>query len=284
MSKLLLKGYNYKGRKPAPELHEQIYQMVILLQDSEFVCERKWGVELQTALGKELGVEPGQIRTIKAMMCQLGVISDSTLNRSKVVDCKNILTKNGEVFILMCKLQQDVKSLAPDDPNKSKLTRDLHELYRCYYCGVACDYYYPEGPRGEGGKLHLLRTMLKVLRKYKQLDYWELYLVMTLITTDDNAEEYDELDEAIRNKRLGNVVYKKNDDSPQVNKLAHTYLLAYLEIAGFIKVTGKGEHLKVVEGDVFPAIKEEVLSKNFLDKFYVNNAMTDGAMHWLWSF
>lgn len=284
MSKLLLKGYNYKGRKPAPELHEQIYQMVSLLQNPEFVSGRKWGGELQAALGKELGVEPGQIRTIKAMMCQLGVISELTLNRSKVVDCNNILTENGEVFMLMCKLQQDVKSLAADDPNKSKLTRDLHELYRCYYCGVACDYYYPEGPRGEGGKLHLLRTMLKVLRKYKQLDYWEFYLVMTLITTDDDDDEYALLDQAIEDKRSGKVVYKKTDDSPQVNKLAHTYLLAYLELAGFIKVTGKGEDLKIVEGDVFSAIKKEVLSDEFLDKFYVNNAMTDGAMHWLWSF
>lgn len=284
MSKLSLKGYNYKGRKPAPELHEQIYHMVSLLQDPKFVCGRKWGGDLQALLGKELGVEPGQIRTIKAMMCQLGVISESTLHRSEVVDCNNILTENGKVFMLMCKLQQDVKSLAANDPNKSKLTRDLHELYRCYYCGVVCDYYYSEGPRGEGGKLHLLRTILKVLRKYKSLDYWEFYLVTTLITKDDDDNEYALLDQAMKDKRSGKVIYNKTDDSPQVNKLAHTYLLAYLELAGFIKLTGKGEDLKIVEGDVFPTIKEEVLSDEFLDKFYEKNAMTDGEMHWLWSF
>lgn len=285
MSKISLKGYHYIGRKPAPELHKQIKQIVTLLQDPTFVCGKKWGGELQDALAKELNVKSGQIRTIKSMMCQLGVISESTLKSSKVVDCNNLLTDNGEAFMYICQLEEEMEELDINDPNRSKLAKDIHELCRWYYSGVVCDYYYPNGPRGEGGKLHLLRTILKVLRKYKKLDYWEIYLVMTLITTDDSEDQYALLDQAITDKRSGKVVYKTPEDTPQEKKLAHTYLLAYLELAGFIKITSdKVGKLTIVEGDGHEDIKEEVLSKEFLDKFYKNNAMTDGAMHWLWSF
>ena len=165
MSKISLKGYHYIGRKPAPELHKQIKQIVTLLQDPTFVCGKKWGGELQDALAKELNVKSGQIRTIKSMMCQLGVISESTLKSSKVVDCNNLLTDNGEAFMYICQLEEEMEELDINDPNRSKLAKDIHELCRWYYSGVVCDYYYPNGPRGEGGKLHLLRTILKVLRK-----------------------------------------------------------------------------------------------------------------------
>ena len=96
----------------------------------------------------------------------------------------------------------------------------------------------------DGGKiLHPLRATLKALKKYGQLNYWEWYLLNTVIRSDDNGKEEAELDKLIKEHRSGQLRFKHGDIIE--NMLSHSYVLGNFEYAGFVCVKGSKETIRI---------------------------------------
>ncbi|MEW4286689.1 hypothetical protein [Priestia koreensis] len=264
----VLKGYSYEGRKLDRDLHQKVGIVMKKLQDPEFVKNRRWGNELQTELGSLVGVKGGSIRTIKRMMEQLRIVKPNELVSSKVPDSQNLLTEEGEIFVLIIELEEKIDELPKEYAGRQQLKEQLDEMYRSFYSKAIFYYYYPEGPRGDSGRLHLLRATLKALRKYHSVDYWEWYLFNTYITEDDNAEQEAQLEQAISAYRSGRYKFDKNKDKPEKYGLSHSYVVRYLQLSGFVKVKGGGYSIRLFEGENSANLKDVVLGNDFLNDFY----------------
>lgn len=270
-----LYGWNYEGRQVNQDFHWKARTIIELLSNPSFVKGRTYGVAVQEEIGKELGgLSGGTVRTIKRMMEQLGIIYKDALHR-KVPDPNYLLTEQGQLLFPLVETEIQLSRIDPNDPRKLELQNAINQMYRSFYSKIMYNYYFPNGGRGESGRLHLLRAVLKALRKYKSLDYWEWYLLNTFITEDDNIHQEKDLDTAIQDyrdkKAKGDKPFDKKRDKPKKYELSHSYIVSYLEYGGFVKIVGTGDSWRIVEGNHYSDIKEKVLENDFLKNFYINS-------------
>src|SRR5690606_17148692 len=82
---LELKGWEYIGRNLGGELHNQFLKITGLLRDPVFLKGRTWGGQIQQEIGDYIGISPGQVRTIKRMLEQLGIIPKGVLEANRKI-------------------------------------------------------------------------------------------------------------------------------------------------------------------------------------------------------
>lgn len=232
---MLLNGWKYEGRKISDKLHEQILGIVEIINSPEKVAERNW-TELQKYISSELDITPGQVRTIKRMMEEFDIVKKGALN-SKEIPSVDVYTENGKTLIDL----METERLMMQKPSVDNLVtmEEIKKIYKLYYQKVMLAYCYNDN----GHILHPLKATLKALRKYKYLKYYEWYLLNTFIRDDNNAEQEQELENAITQYRNGNLKIKDADIVE--NQLSHTYVLGNFVYAGFIEVEGNKPDLKI---------------------------------------
>lgn len=233
---MYLSGWKYEGRKISDQLHEQMLVIIAFLNDEKQVAGRKWPA-LQKDISDKLGIAAGQVRTIKRMMESFGILKEGSLNANKVPDAKEIYAENGRTLVELLETEKLMKEnqAAGDE----ELMKEIKSIYRLYYQQVLVDYAYHD----DGKILHPLRATLKALKKYGYLNYWEWYLLNTVICSDDNLKEEEELDQLITAYRSGRLKFKPGDVIE--NKLSHSYVLGNFEYAGFVCVKGSKESIRI---------------------------------------
>ncbi len=229
-----LMGWNYEGRKISEKLHQQILEITGILNDSEQSGRRSWG-SLQRYMAEELGTKPGQIRTIKRMMEEFGILKKGVLKSSEIPDREQIYTKNGRLLLGLLETEQ----LMGQKPTEAHLEQiqELREIYRLYYQKELISY------TCEKGMLHPLKATLKALKAYGYLDYWEWYLLNTIIRRDDDLQQETELFRLIDEYRAGKLSFQDGD--VVANKLSHIYVSGNFAYAGFLREEGKNLNLKL---------------------------------------
>ncbi len=231
-----LRGWNYEGRKITDKLHGQMMSMIEFLNDEQQTAGKDW-IGLQNDLSDRLGIAPGQVRTIKRMMEQLGILKKGALSGRNVPDRREIYSENGDILIKLL----EVEKLMQEDTavGREELIKRIRSVYRLYYQRVLVSYTCREGK----AVFHPLPITLKALKKYGHLDYWEWYLLNTLVRGDDNARQEAEFHRCITEYREGALCFEDGD--LKKNKLSHVYILGNFEYAGFLTVKGSKEDMKI---------------------------------------
>lgn len=232
---MFLYGWKYEGRKISEQLHEQIMFIIDVINTPEIVGDKNWP-ELQTYLSLKLGIATGQIRTIKRMMEEFEIVKRGSLN-AKEIPSATVFTDSGRTLINLFeteKLMQQQKTL-----ENAETINEIKNIYKLYYQKVLSNYTY----NNNGVILHPLKATLKALTQFGRLDYWEWYILNTIITSDDNPDEEQELARIITAYRAKELRFTENDIKE--NKLSHSYVLGNFEFAGLVKVEGNKHNLKI---------------------------------------
>lgn len=245
-----LRGWKYEGRKISDKLHEQILVIVDILNDSSKVGNKNWP-ELQTYIARELGITTGQVRTIKRMMEELDIVKKGALNAWSIPDASVIYTDNGKTFVELMAAERLMKQ-KPDSDNL-KTMREIKSIYRLYYQKVLSAYTYNQN----GSILHPLKATLKAVKKYEYLDYWEWYLLNTIIQKDDDVAEEAQLDKYIMSYRQGSLKFREADIVE--NQLSHSYVLGNYVYAGLVCVKGNKPKLRITLNPEAHEIINEIL-------------------------
>lgn len=95
---MYLRGWKYEGRKIADKLHEQMLEIIEILNDPNKVAGKNWPA-LQKYISVELGVATGQVRTIKRMMEEFGIVKKGSLNAKSVPEPDEIYTEQGKMLV-----------------------------------------------------------------------------------------------------------------------------------------------------------------------------------------
>ncbi len=239
-----LRGWKYEGRKISDSLHVQMLSMMEILNDPAQVNGRTWGGSLQAYIGDVLGISSGQVRTIKRMMEEFNLLKKGALNQSSVPSRESIYTKNGEMLLELFaseKLMKEKKSLTDLEQIK-----EINSIYKLYYQGVLIEYNFKNS---KGKKLHPLKATLKAVRKFDYLDYWEWYILNTIITQDDSEDEEKELEKTIMKYRNGEIKLSESDIKEY--SLSHSYVLGNFVHAGFLRLEGRKQSIKIfIDTDV----------------------------------
>ncbi|WP_313120322.1 hypothetical protein [Proteiniclasticum ruminis] len=233
-----LRGWKYEGRKISDSLHVQMLTMMEILNDPAQVNGRTWGGSLQTYIGDELGISSGQVRTIKRMMEEFNLLKKGALNRSDVPSRDSIYTKNGEMLLDLFASEKLMKEKKYS--SHLEQIKEIKSIYKLYYQGVLIEYNFNND---KGDKLHPLKATLKAVRKFEHLDYWEWYILNTIITQDDNIDEEKELEKTITEYRNGKIKLTESDIKEY--SLSHSYVLGNFVHAGFLKIEGRKEGIKI---------------------------------------
>lgn len=173
------------------------------------------------------------------------------LNAQKVPKPENIFTENGRTLVELIATEK----LMRENLNKDNLEtiKEIKEIYRLYYQKVLASYTYND----ENGILHPLRATLKAVKKYGYLNYWEWYILNTVIKSDDDPEQEAELDRCIKEYRSGTLRLKESDIGE--NQLSHSYVLGNFEYAGLIDVKGSKPNLKITINREAQEIVDEII-------------------------
>ncbi|WP_033154897.1 hypothetical protein [Pseudobutyrivibrio ruminis] len=247
---MYLRGWKYEGRKIADKLHEQILGIVEILNDPQKVGDKTWPA-LQKYISDELGIATGQVRTIKRMMEEFDIVKKGSLNANEVPTAESIYTENGKTLLELIATEK----LMRENPTKDnvELMQEIRSIYQLYYQKVLLAYSYND----EGQILHPLKATLKMINRYRYLNYWEWYLLNTIVHNDDNEQEEQEFDRFLNDYRTGNIRFKDSDIIE--NQLSHSYVLGNFEYAGLICIDGKKTDLKATINEKSRDIVNEIL-------------------------
>ncbi len=250
---MYLRGWKYEGRKISDKLHEQILSIVDILNDPYKVGDRNWP-ELQKYISDELGIATGQVRTIKRMMEEFDIVKRGALNASSVPVASEVFSDNGKTLIELIATENLMsKNLTSDNVAAIK---EIKEIYKLYYQKTLTGYKLIE----DGNVLHPLRATLKALNEFGHLNYWEWYLLNTIIRKDNDTKAEQELRDCISRYRQGALAFSDSDIIE--NQLSHSYVLGNFEYAGFVTVEGSKTRLKIktnrdAEEIILEIIKED---------------------------
>lgn len=231
-----LTGWKYEGRIISDVLQHQIMEIIKILNNPDEVNNRTWGGSLQKYIGKQIGISDGQVRTIKRMMEEFDILKPGALNQRTIPDKSNLYSENGEVLIKLFESEELLKQKSSRD--SSEQIDKIKEIYRLFYLKVLVKYTIKNK---DGDKFHPALILLKALKKYEYLTYWEWYLLNTIVNSDNNPQEQLALDKYITDVRNGEL--KTSDLKITENVLSHSYILGNFSYVGLIKTKGKKENM-----------------------------------------
>lgn len=249
-----LSGWKYEGRIISDNLQHQIMEIIKILNDPAKVQNRTWGGSLQKFIGDEIGISDGQVRTIKRMMEEFGILKTGALNQRTVPEKSNLYSENGEVLIKLFESEELLKK----KPSKDAVEQleKIKEIYKLFYLKVLIKYTIKNR---DGERFHPAIVLLKALRKYEYLTYWEWYLLNTIVNSDYNPEEEQEFDDNIRNFRNG--MMKISDLNITENVLSHSYILGNFTYVELINVEGKKENIKITINEKNKQMIDELIQE-----------------------
>lgn len=210
------------------------YEIINYLDDPAFIAHQDWPT-VQKLIAKNLNIKPGQVRTIKRVLEEFCVLKEGSLNGNKIPDA-TIYTAEGYEFVKMLKLEALINNSKTND---TEMLNKINLFYQYYYLKVLSK----PVDSGRGTTLRTLRATLKAIKKFDYLDYWEWYILNTIITEDDNPTQERELEETINKYRNKQLLF--TDEDIVENKLSHSYLLGNFKWTGLIETTGSKNNLRI---------------------------------------
>jgi len=258
-----LAGWDYVGRNIDESLHTQFRMIVECLSDASFVKGRVWSSrDLQEDLAQKLGNSDGQIRTLKRVFEDLGLVKKGSLNRTNVLERSKFMSSIGEkVYYASC-LEKELNKI-PDKNKKESARNHIKGLYEEGYCIAMANYFY-ESP-DKCMRLHPLRATLKALQKYGSMDKWEWYLLNTDIREDDNTNQENLLNQHIKEYRNGVLTFSMKDVIRKPK--GHQYLPQFLQFAGLVNLQN-GRYWRISDNGRRADFKSMILSPTFLTDLY----------------
>lgn len=136
-----LTGWDYVGRNINDSLHRQFKVIVDCLSDPDFVNRRTWGIEIQHDLAIRLGTSPGQIRTIKRVCEDVGLLEKGSLNGTDIPSHRNIITNAGDIVYRANNLEQLCEGIEDDKKRKDTFIH-IKGLYEEGYVMALVYYHY----------------------------------------------------------------------------------------------------------------------------------------------
>ncbi|MET3728191.1 hypothetical protein ABID52_001772 [Fictibacillus halophilus] len=263
-----LKGWSNPGRNIEDKLHEQFYNMVNTLQDKHFTKHRNY-LQIKSDLVLSLGLKSdGQLSTIKNTIEDLGLVNRGILERRNTNFSKDkLLTDLGRVLFSLIEIENEL--LKQNEKIPLQISKSIEDMYKSFYTEALINYYFTNGVRdGINSRFHPVRAILKQLRKYGTLDFFEYYLLCTHIYEDDNEQQEKQFQQAIEDYRAGNITLRKANIIEQVK--GHQYLPQWIEKANFIKIK-RGTRIydwQISENVVNKEIVDHILHSDFLDNLY----------------
>lgn len=249
-----LSGWKYEGRIISDTLQHQIMGVIKILNDPEKVRNRTWGGSLQKFIGNELGISDGQVRTIKRMMEEFDILKPGALNKRTIPDKSNLYSENGEVLIRLFESEELLKQ-KPSKDSYEQLEK-IKEIYKLFYLKILVKYTIRDK---DGNEFHPAVILLKALKKYDYLTYWEWYLLNTIITSDNDPEAEREFDKYLTNIR--NRTLKVSDLKIIENVLSHSYILGNFAYVELIQIEGKKENMKITINEKNKQLINELLKE-----------------------
>lgn len=220
-----LNGWKYVGRKISDEFHSAVLTIAEYIEDPLKVAEKTWPA-IQKDLAMILNVKTGQVRTLKSCMEEVGILKIGSLNQWDIPSPDEIYTKDGIDIINTLKAEKILK-MNPTTQNMN----DIHEMDKArrllYLKALA-----KSTLRDDNNVLHPLRALLKSLKKYEVLDFWEWYMINSIIRNDNNLNEEERLDKMIFAYRNGKIPFE--DLNIKSQKLSHSYILGNYEYTGIV--------------------------------------------------
>lgn len=251
---LQLTGWKYEGRIISDDLQYQIMEITKILNDPKKVQDRTWGGSLQKFIGGEIGISAGQVRTIKRMMEEFDILKPGALNQRTIPNKSNLYSENGEVLIRLFESEELLKQSPSKDSYEQ--IESIRKIYKLFYLKVLVKYTIRDKNNNEFNPLIIL---LKALRRYEFLTYWEWYLLNTIITSDNNHEQEQKFDAYIKDIRSGAL--NVSDLKVTENVLSHSYTLGNFSYIELIKIKGKKEKMKIT----LNSEKKDVVDKILMD-------------------
>ena len=245
-----LRGWKYEGRKISEKLHRQILEITGILNDTEKSGGRSWR-SLQEYMAEELGTKPGQIRTIKRMMEEFGILKKGVLKSSEIPDREQIYTEDGRLLLELLEMEQ-LMSQCLTEAHRQQMGV-LQEIYRLCYQKALISY------TCEKGMLHPLKATLKALEEYEYLDYWEWYLLNTVIRRDDDVGQEEELGRLIEEYRAGKLSFGAG--AIVENKLSHIYVPGNFAYGGFLLEEGNHLDLRLTLNGEYRELAEKIINE-----------------------
>lgn len=256
---MYLSGWKYEGRKISDQLHEQMLVIMEMMNDPNIVRDMNWPA-LQKVIALELGVAPGQVRTIKSTMEVLGILKKGSLNANDIPSSNTIYTKDGRTLVELIATEQMLKDNISH--NSFKAIESIQNIYRLFYQSMLVKYSFNMG----GNILHPLVATLKALKKYESLDFWEWYILNSCIRNDANEKEEEELDRLINEYRTGKIRFKEGDVIE--NQLSHSYVLGNFIYTGLITAEGSKYKLKIRINEGEKETINDILADQKIDVSY----------------
>ena len=186
-------------------------------------------------MAEELGTKPGQIRTIKRMMEEFGILKKGVLKSSEIPDREQIYTEDGRLLLELLEMEQ-------------LMSQCLTEAHRQQM-----------GVLQEKGMLHPLKATLKALEEYEYLDYWEWYLLNTVIRRDDDVGQEEELGRLIEEYRAGKLSFGAG--AIVENKLSHIYVPGNFAYGGFLLEEGNHLDLRLTLNGEYRELAEKIINE-----------------------
>lgn len=267
-----LRGWDYTGRNIGPEFHKQFRLMIYCLSMKDFVNNRKWNNELQTALAPRMGVgSPGAVRTVKKISQNFGLINEDAFSSHGDLAKDELLSERGKVVYNAAVLEYQVQNEDGLDNNiKIEVQKNIKILYEEAYCDALLNYYFINR---DGTYFSPLRATLRTLQRHERLDKWEWYMFNTFVRHDDRKEEEEKLDYEIERYRKGDYSFTMENvvEKPK----GHQYIPQYFEFAGLVHVVQRPQWY-ISNSSKHQDIKDIVLSTDYLEKVYsggINNEL-----------
>lgn len=233
-----LYGWKYEGRTISDKLQAQIMGIVKFLNNPSKVSNRRWGKQLQIAIGDNLGISDGQVRTIKRMMEEFDILKRGSLNRNDIPKREDIYSSNGEFLIKLFENEELLRQ--SNNPNILEELEKLEEIYKLSYLKILAKYTISTE---DGKSFRPALVLLNALIKFGHLTYWEWYLLNTIVMDENNLIQVEEFDKNIIAFRNGDL--KVENLVVKGNVLSHSYILNNFKYVGLINIEGKKEELIV---------------------------------------
>lgn len=241
-----LNGWSNPGRTIGDYIHDQILKVARYLQNQAgagAIWDKRFKAEMSNAL-KET---ESAIRMVTPFMQGNNILFPGALKANAQLNPNHLLTVHGEILVGLI----NIEKIAKETGLEPELYEPISKMYRAIYARGFL-YRYARKPR-----VHVARAIFRALERHRYLEQDnEWFLLMTIITEDDNSDQEAALAKAITDYRAGKITINKDEAK---NKNGPQYWRQQLEYTGLIKTVDK----RTIISDEFPYIVKALTDPDF---------------------
>lgn len=231
-------GWNYTGRVLNKKSHQIMVDMAVQIRDNADEYKSPWNTDFQTKIAASIGIKtPGQIRTLKKFMEQVGLLRKGTLKSATITEYSNIISDEGKVIINLTEINNIVSSI--DSEKCVTFTNLVEETIRLIYLKNLLKTTISNDKDEQFRPAYLFA---KACKEFTQLDYFEWYFLNNFVSSENSEEQWATFVDAVNKYRNGEI---RQSVIKIIRKdLSHSYILKSFENVGLVVSFEDSEKLK----------------------------------------